>query len=135
MADTVGVREEIEFTNDATGEDYVFTLAPNKIARQRRFMAEWSKMYTLDPDDPDMDKIYDIYVTCVAISLEPQFRKLVDPDLKAFTANGSLTPSFKELVENCFDIPTAKRVIEVCGNLQLDFDPKLMEALTAESQG
>lgn len=134
MADTVGVREEIEFTNDATGEDYVFTLAPNKIARQRRFMTEWSKMYALNPDDPDMDKIYDIYVNCVGISLEPQFRKLVDSDLKSFTANGSLTASFKELIENCFDIPTAKRVIEVCGNLQLDFDPKLMEALTAESQ-
>jgi len=98
-------------------------------------MAKWSAMYELNPDDPDMDKIYDIYVNCVGIALEPQFRKHVDTDLRAFNAKGDLTPNYKELLENCFDIPTARRVIEVCGNLQLDFDPKLMEALMESQTG
>ena len=135
MADTVGIREEITVEDDSSGEVYSLTLTPNKLARQRKFIAAWGGIQGIDfgSDEAAEDKMLDVYTLCVAIALEPQFKKYFPNEKRMWLNSGEISKDYKEFVENCIDLPTSRKVLEICGGLQLEVDPKILETL-AESQ-
>lgn len=106
MAITVYDVEEIELQNGTSVK-----LKPLTINKLKVFM---EKMNNLGNLETEIDTINYLTEVCAFI-LEPQIEGLKDN---------------KELAGDLFDLPTIKRVIKVCGGIDLD-DPNLIAAAQA----
>jgi hypothetical protein len=113
-------------------DDTEVVLKPLAIGRLRRFMQAWSWIDKMEPGDDG----FDVFINCCGIALEDNFKGKFDA-LKSSSAEQEkgqfLSEEYKNYLEDVLDIETIYVVIEVCGGIKLN-DPKLTEALLAESQ-
>jgi hypothetical protein len=112
------------------------TLRPLPIGPLRRFMDAWGKLIEADDDDDGLD----VYINCAGIALESHFKGEFE-SLRANEAGRKkgefLSEEYKTHLEDILDLDTIFKILEVCGGLKLNVDPKLMEeaAQVAEQVG
>ena len=102
------------------------TLRPLPIGPLRRFMQAWAKFAEADSEDDG----FDVFVNCAGIALESHFKGKFD-SLKAAgkerEAGEFLSPEYKEYLEGVLDLDTIYKVLDVCGGLKLNTDPKALQ--------
>jgi hypothetical protein len=118
------VYDEVDITLQ---DDTELTLRPLPIGPLRRFMDAWKKFGEVEDEDGGMD----VFINCAGIALERDFKKLGKFDsLKATEkerAEGEfLSAEYKEYLEDTLDLDTIYKVLDVCGGLKLNQDPKAM---------
>ena len=111
------------------------TLQPLPIGQLRRFMAAWKEMATLkgETDEEKEEYSYTVFVNCAGVALENQFKAVEKFEKTRGTGKDPLSKEYREYLEEVLDMETIYKIMEVCGGLKLN-DPKLLEALTQESQ-
>lgn len=116
-------------------DDKEVRLRPLPIGPLRRFMAAWKEGFENAEDEDDG---FTAYINCCGISLEDDFKGQFD-SLKATEKQREegyvLSPEYKEYLESVLELDTIYKILEVCGGIKLNFDPKVMEqaAQVAES--
>lgn len=146
MADRVGTTEEIILGEG--DEEFTVTIRPNLISRQRRFMDQWTKN---GQEMADQNKKYEekkkaakeagtefteelkidswnAYISLCGIALEKQLKNRVE---SMYTPKRTLTPEYREFLEDVLDEDTVFRIIEVCGGINL---PELYAAMNNPNQ-
>lgn len=102
------------------------TLRPLPIGALRRFMEAWGKFSDVKSEDDG----FTVFVNCAGIALEKDFKEDFD-NLKANETQRKkgefLSPEYKEHLEDVLDLDTIYKILEVCGGINLNIDPKAME--------
>jgi hypothetical protein len=102
------------------------TLRPLPIAPLRVFMDAWLKFDKVETEAEG----FTVFINCAGISLEKHFREVFDSTLAPAPAREKgqfLTEEYRDYLENTLDLETIYTVLEVCGGLKLNADPKVME--------
>lgn len=127
MATQVFKTEDVELLN---GD--VVTLRPLSIAKNRRFMKEWSKMGVVpEPAEGgeaevwDQDKGFDVFIECVGVCLENEVPDVVGT---FYDKAKKMTKVYKDYLEENLDMETIYEILDVCAGMKLN-DPKLTEAV------
>lgn len=99
-------------------------MRPLAIARLRRFMKAWEEFKDIKGDDEDVS--LRIFVTCAGIAIEQSFSEKFD---KTSDKDG-LTEEYYNYLEDCLDMDTIYKILEICGGLKLN-DPEVLAAAAA----
>lgn len=106
-------------------DDTEVTLRPLPIGPLRRFMEAWAKFAEVETDADG----FGVFINCAGIALEKDFKGKFDA-LKASESEREkgefLSPEYKEHLENILDLDTIYKILEVCGGLKLQVDPKVL---------
>lgn len=102
------------------------TLRPLPIGPLRRFMEAWNKFVEVKDEDEGMD----VFINCAGIALEKHFKGEFD-SLKASETERKkgafLSVEYKEYLEETLDLDTIYKILDVCGGLKLNQDPKALQ--------
>lgn len=102
-------------------------LRPLPIGPLRRFMQAWKGFEDADDEDDG----FDVFINCSGIALEDDFKGKFDA-LKASESEAKkgavLSPEYKSYLESVLELDTIYEILDVCGQIKLNFDPKVMEA-------
>jgi hypothetical protein len=110
-------------------DDTEVTLRPLPIAPLRRFMDAWDGFQETETAQEG----FDVFVNCAGIALESNFKKLGKFDSLKPTAEEKkeglhISGEYKEYLDEVLDLDTIYKVLEVCGGIKLQFDPKVMDS-------
>jgi hypothetical protein len=89
-------------------------------------MEAWNKFGDVNNEDEGMD----VFINCAGIALEKDFKgkfeslKASEPERKR---GAFLSVEYKEYLEDTLDLDTIYKVLDVCGGLKLNQDPKAIQ--------
>lgn len=121
------VYEEVDITLQDGTE---VTLRPLPIGPLRRFMEAWNKFGEVDGEDEGLG----VFINCAGIALEKDFKGKFE-SLRASEADRKkgeyLSTEYKEYLEDTLDLDTIFKVLDICGGLKLNQDPKALQEAAA----
>jgi hypothetical protein len=123
------VYEEVDITLQ---DDTELTLRPLPIGPLRRFMEAWNKFGEVKSEEEGLK----VFIDCAGIALERDFKKAGKFDsLKATEAERKkgefLSAEYKDYLEDTLDLDTIYKILDVCGGLKLNQDPKALQEAAA----
>jgi hypothetical protein len=111
------------------------TLRPLPIAALRRFFDAWAKASETDEEQES----FTVFVNCAGVALEKHFKEKFDSTrpTEAQSKKGEfLSEEYKKYLEGVLDLETIYKILDVCGGLKLNIDPKaIQEAMREEAPG
>jgi short-subunit dehydrogenase involved in D-alanine esterification of teichoic acids len=89
-------------------------------------MEAWNKFGEVKDESEGMD----VFINCAGISLEKDFKGKFE-SLRASESERKkgdfLSTEFKEYLEDTLDLDTIYKILDVCGGLKLNQDPKALQ--------